>query len=409
MYDRLRKRNGMLKRNAIEFAQDLVGVASLSLDEEHVATLIEERMTELGYDKVFRDSFGNVIGFLAGREADPTVLLTCHMDTTETGPEDAWEASPYSAVIENGKLYGRGASDCKGGLAAQIYAGILLKRCLLPLHGHIVVAATVGEEKGGSVGVHGLMEKTLVELGIQPAYAILGEPTGLGLYYGHDGWLEMDIKIESSNLFAVRDATRLICNEFMNIANGEPYTHRQEELSTQKPCYENQDGFQRATIGMKHRLNLSQSADHIIERIKHNARLATQGITDVAVDVLVREEVQRLYTGTTTFVRYLTHAWSIDPFDALMEQSRHALGAAGCEVRPGKWQLGRLGMGTAGGVLTGDYSVPTIGYGPGREEDAHTINENVEVENIGEAVYGTAAIVHRLIGVPVFGWTSHDI
>jgi len=53
--------------------------------------------------------------------------------------------------------------------------------------------------------------------------------------------------------------------------------------------------------------------------------------------------------------------------------------------------------------------VPTLGYGPGREEDAHTINENVEVENLGEAVYGTAAIVHRLIGVPVFGWTSDDI
>ena len=132
-------------------------------------------------------------------------------------------------------------------------------------------------------------------------------------------------------------------------------------------------------------------------------------VADVAVEVIVREEVQRLYTGTTTSVRYITNAWSIDPFDQLMEQSRHALLAAGCEVRPGKWQLGRLGMGTAGGVLTKDYSVPTIGYGPGTEEEAHNINESVKVDNIGEAVYGTAAIVHSLIGVPVFGWTSDDI
>ena len=49
-------------------------------------------------------------------------------------------------------------------------------------------------ENGASIGVRGLIEQTLPELKLKPDYAILGEPTGLGLYYGHDGWIEVDLQ-----------------------------------------------------------------------------------------------------------------------------------------------------------------------------------------------------------------------
>ena len=116
-----------------------------------------------------------------------------------------------------------------------------------------------------------------------------------------------------------------------------------------------------------------------------------------------------LGAGTTTLVRHVTHAWSTDPFDPLMERARGALAAAGCQVRPDKWQLGRLGMGTAGSLLVNDYGVPTVGYGPGHEDQAHAVNEYVELDRLHEAVDGTAAIAHALVGYPVYGWTSDDI
>jgi acetylornithine deacetylase/succinyl-diaminopimelate desuccinylase-like protein len=66
-------------------------------------------------------------------------------------------------------------------------------------------------------------------------------------------------------------------------------------------------------------------------------------------------------------------------------------------------------MGTSGGVILNEFSVPTIGYGPGNEDLAHQPGEYLETEKLTEAVYGTAVMVHGLVGVPVFGWTLDEI
>ena len=78
-------------------------------------------------------------------------------------------------------------------------------------------------------------------------------------------------------------------------------------------------------------------------------------------------------------------------------------------VRAGKWELSRFGMGTAGSVTTNTFDLPTIGYGPGNERAAHASGEHVSLDSITKAVYGTASIVHGLIGIPVFGWSSGEI
>ena len=115
----------------------------------------------LGYDRVLVDDAGNIVGILFGREQGQTLLLNSHMDTVAAGNEEQWTVPPHAGLLHDGRLYGRGASDCKGGLAAQIYAGCLLKRSLLPMRGNVVVAATVAEENGRSVGVRNLIRSTL--------------------------------------------------------------------------------------------------------------------------------------------------------------------------------------------------------------------------------------------------------
>jgi acetylornithine deacetylase/succinyl-diaminopimelate desuccinylase-like protein len=284
--------------------------------------------------------------------------------------------------------------------------GDLIKRSLLPLKGNLVVAATVAEENGRSIGVRTLMEKTLPQLKIKPTYAILGEPTNLGLYYGHDGWIEMDICIRGANPFQVDDAASAIFEDLRSARNSDGGA---EGLSLRRPRFEDEGGIRRATIGLERRLIGDDAADEVLGRVRHEATLVAQSVGAVAVEVAVRQDTQRLYTGRTTMVRHVAHAWTTDPFHPLMERARQALGAAGCQVRPGKFQLGRMGMGTAGSVLVDQFQVPAIAYGPGDETVAHTADEYVKTDSVVEAVYGTAAIVHSLVGIPVFGWTSDEI
>ena len=135
-------------------------------------------------------------------------------------------------------LHGLGASDCKAGLAAQIYAGALLKRSLLPLRGNLVVAATVSEERGGSPGLRHLMRDTLPSLDIQPDYAVLGEPTALSIYYGHDGSATFEVLIEGPDSFQVNDATHAVFESFRGRYSHAASAGEPERQSLRQPRFE---------------------------------------------------------------------------------------------------------------------------------------------------------------------------
>jgi len=405
MYSIMKDKNEGLKKHVIQFTRELVRTPSMSLKEADLSKRIESKMKELKYDKVFSDDAGNVVGVILGRQSEPSVLLNSHMDTVDFGDEKNWTHAPFSADIENGKMYGLGTADCKSGLAAQIYAGALLKRCLFPLKGNLIVAATVAEENGRSVGVRELIERTIPSLGMRPDYAILGDPTGLGIYYGHDGWMEMEIQVKGDNPFLVNDASLAIYDDFDSLDLQQDQANNN---AVYKPIFSENDGIRNAKIKLNRRLHLKDDCNNIINHVEHNATMVAQAYGNVAVDVAVRQETQKMYNGQTTVVNHITNAWSLDPFHTLMDRSRETLAAADCEVRPGKWELGRLGMGTAGSLLVTEYDIPAIGYGPGEESLAHGCNEYVDVDQISEAVYGTAVIVQGLIGSPIFGWTSDD-
>lgn len=408
MYDLLRGRNAGMKEGMIKFAQELVSTPSASLEEGRVAERVEREMRAGGYDKVCRDDAGNVIGVLFGRKGSDTILLNCHLDTVTPRDAGSWKTPPWSGRVANDRLYGVGAADCKGGLAAQVYAGLLLKRAMLPLRGNLVVAATVAEENGHSAGLRALMEQTLPELNLKPMFAVLGEPTNLGLYYGHNGWFELEIKVEANDQPTTANAATMIYDQFVAASSLHEGTDRPETVSVSKPCFAEMGDGARATIHVARRLASADDVDEVLGQVKQTAVLAAKSIGSVSVDVAIREETKQFYSGATTVVRHVTHAWETDPFNPMLVRARDALLAGGSEAAPGKWKLGRLGMATGGGLLVNDFKVPTIGYGPGSEELAHASDEYVEVSNITKAAYGTAVIAHSLIGVPVFGWTFDD-
>lgn len=164
------------------FLLDLVRIPSLSAQEGAVAMRLAEEMRRVGFAQVWTDRIGNVIGRI-GPGQGPRLLFNGHMDTVDVGDPARWTHPPYDAVIENGILYGRGACDMKGGLAAMIYGVKALLDAGVELTGDLYVVGVVQEEPCEGLAMRVLVE----EEGIRPDYVVLGEPSDLQVSVGHRG------------------------------------------------------------------------------------------------------------------------------------------------------------------------------------------------------------------------------
>jgi len=163
---------------AVDLLTRMVKIYSPSGKEEEISRFLADEMKKLGF-RVRRNEVGNVIGEIG--EGSPVILLCGHMDTVE---------GEIPVRVEDGQLYGRGSVDAKGPLAAMIVAASKFVADGFP--GKILVVGVVDEEKGGT-GI-----KHFVESGIQPDYAIFGEPSGLEkIVFGYKGIVTVKISVET--------------------------------------------------------------------------------------------------------------------------------------------------------------------------------------------------------------------
>lgn len=175
--------------------QDMVRIPSVNLDfdggvpEREMADYVEAFFTRLGLTaerREVRPGRPNVIGILPGAVSDaPALLLEAHMDTVQTAN---MTIDPFGAEIRDGKLYGRGACDTKASLAAMLaamewFVANGVKPCV-PVH----LAATVDEE----INYLGVLD--VLEAGHRYAAAIVGEPTELQAVIAHKGVVRCDIE-----------------------------------------------------------------------------------------------------------------------------------------------------------------------------------------------------------------------
>ncbi len=128
-------------------------------NETEAAKLVRDKLGELGVDSVLVESEpgrGNVVARVKGEEEGPTLLLLSHLDVVPAKPEE-WSVDPFSGVIRDGEVWGRGALDCKGPLAVELYvfADIVGRG---DFKGTIMFAATADEERGGVKGVGWLVK-----------------------------------------------------------------------------------------------------------------------------------------------------------------------------------------------------------------------------------------------------------
>lgn len=182
----------------LAFARELIATPSPNPpgDERAAAALVTGKLRSLGIEQieVLGDSphRPNVIATVAGSGPGPAMILSGHLDTKPVGEPSAWRHDPYSAVVEDGQLYGLGSGDMKAAVAAMVFAAAQVQARSLP--GTLVLVFTADEEAGS---VHG--SQWLAESGKLAAdVAVIGEPCGITRE-----WEAIDVLSRGAALFTV--------------------------------------------------------------------------------------------------------------------------------------------------------------------------------------------------------------
>ncbi|OIO69309.1 MAG: succinyl-diaminopimelate desuccinylase [Zetaproteobacteria bacterium CG_4_9_14_3_um_filter_49_83] len=162
--------------HALNIASELIRKVSITPDDGACQDYIEELLTPLGFERIRIDT-GEVINSLYVRkgEREGTLAFAGHTDVVPTGPIDQWLHPPFAAVIEDGKLHGRGAQDMKGGIACWIEAIAKLRMNHTPLPSLQMLITS--DEEGESVDGTIRMVEYMQTKQLLPDAAIVGEPS----------------------------------------------------------------------------------------------------------------------------------------------------------------------------------------------------------------------------------------
>jgi putative selenium metabolism hydrolase len=377
----------------IQFAQTLVRTPSLPTQEGAVAELLATEMQRVGLEDVRVDRIGNVIGRL-GTGEPPILLYNGHMDIVDVGDLADWPFPPYEATIHDGVLYGRGAADMKGALAAMVYGAKALRGESDSLRGTLYVVGVVQEEPCEGLAMRVLVE----EEHLRPDMVLLGEATNLNISRGQRGRVEMLVEVTGRSSHAsapdlgrnaVYEAARLIFGvELLTARLGRdpflgPGSVAVTEISSQAASRNAVP--HRCTFCVDRRLTLGETESKALAEIR--SIIATEG---ARAEVSVDEYVATSYTGYRCRARKHYPAWVTAEDHPLLQALVHTIrDTLGTRPRIGRWSFS-----TDGVYTMGEAGIPTIGFGPGDEKHVHTSQEQVRLNDLVNAarVYAQLAL-----------------
>jgi putative selenium metabolism hydrolase len=380
-------------RAMASFLQDLVRIPSLSTYEEAVASRLAEEMRRVGFAEVWTDRIGNVVGRI-GAGGGRKLLYNGHMDTVDVGEVDRWASAPYDGRVEAGVLYGRGACDMKGGLAAMVYGVKALLDAGVTLNGDLYVVGVVQEEPCEGLAMQVLVE----EEGIRPDFVVLGEPSNLQLRVGHRGRLEMEVKVHGKAAHAsspalgsnaIHNAARLIFGIELLAPRlaSDPFLGQGSlavtEIRSQAASRNALPDY--CSFFIDRRLTLGETERKALAEIQNIINTE-----EVDAQVEVTQYRAMSYNGYACQARNSFPAWVMPEDHPLVQDTvRSVRDTLGFRPRLGRWSFSTDGTYTAGVA-----NIPTVGFGPGEERFAHTLEEQIRLNDVVDAarVYARLAV-----------------
>jgi succinyl-diaminopimelate desuccinylase len=379
----------------IRFCQRMVQTPSLPGEEGEVAALVRGEMEDLGYDEVWTDDWGNVVGLLRGRGIGSPVMFNGHMDHVDPGQGDEWPHPPYGGEIHEGRLWGRGVADMKGPLAAMVHGVGLLARENLRPAGDVYVAAVVQEEVGG------LGSKKLVEA-VHTDLAVVGEATSNHLARGHRGRIEVVVRVRGKSVHAsvpgqgvnphhvlARFIQRL---ETLPLADDQTFGG-----SSVAPTLYLTNQHSSNVIPGEARLHLDwrnvpgEGPEEVLAQLQPLLEGCLSEVKGSEGELKLHTRELRTYTGFDETFPAVFPSFGLPAEHPLVQRGRAVLKRA--LSRPVEVIIWRFA--TDGGHLM-EAGVPTIGFGPAEAQELHTVGESVPLSLLEEGLLGYAALALEL-------------
>ena len=386
------------QEEVIALCQALIRRPGVSGREDGVVAELSRFFREKGFDDIFVDAYGSVTGIINGKRPGPTIVFDGHIDTVPVPDPSAWQHEPYGAERVDGRIYGRGASDMKGAVAAMACAAAgfagATKR---DFGGRLCVAGVVHEECFEGVAASLISER------LKPDYVIIGEASECNLKIGQRGRAEITVETfgvpaHSANPEKGVNAVLLMMEAARSFARITPPEHPvlgkgvsvlTDIISTPYPGASVVPSGCRATYDR--RLLTGETRESVMApyaAILAELERMTPGFRGRAGFARGRE---LCHTGSVIEGERFFPGWLFDEQENFIQKTLASLRAAG--LAP---EVTHYSFCTNGSHYAGEKGIRTLGFGPSRESLAHTIDEYVEEEQLLRAHEGYQAICKAL-------------
>ncbi len=389
-FEKILEKAKSYEKDMTKFLRDMIRIPSESCDEKEVVLRIKQEMEKVGFDSIEIDPMGNLLGRIG--HGKHLIAMDAHIDTVGIGEIKNWNYDPYEGYEDDEIIIGRGGSDQEGGMASMVYAGKIIKDLGLEGDYTLLITGTVQEEDCDGLCWQYIIEESK----IKPEFVVITEPTACRIYRGHRG--RMEIKVSTTGISCHGSAPErgdnaifkmapilLEVQELNNHLKDDPFlgkgTMTVSEIFFSSPsrCAV-ADG---CSISIDRRLTHGET---YLTALKEIEELPSVKKVNAKVEMYTYE--RPAYTGLVYPTESFFPTWVLD--------EKHVV----CESLVDTYQnlfnkkpiVDKWTFSTNAVSIMGRFNIPCIGFGPGREEEAHAPNEKTYKKDLIEACAMYAAI-----------------
>jgi succinyl-diaminopimelate desuccinylase len=377
----------------IRITQELIRIPTQNPpgNEKDCAEFVHETLTEWGVktEMVFEPypHRPQVVAMVNGNKSGRTLILNGHMDVVPEGSRDRWEDDPYGGIIKEGKIYGRGSSDMKGGLAVMMILAKLLHEKGFP-RGRVLFQFVVGEETG-EPGTRDL----LIKRGIRGDYGIVLEPTSLRVATAEKGliWLRVTLagrpahaSIAEQGINPIEKILKLGGRLVEYDMKLRMYTH---PLLGSRKC-----SMTMINAGTKENV-IPESCTLVLDR-RFNPEETSEG-----VEREIRGILDQLASEDQDFKYQLERMMVFEPAEIPIDSflatvlRKYSSQISGVPIEP----FGMLASTDVRNFIN-DAGIPAVNFGPGDLQDPHTFNEKIEIRQQVDCIKILFFAMRELLG-----------